>query len=299
MKLGDLNPYISLLTAVLLTVNIGAVWTLNKNIDKKMEQLLDSQINIYDSVSKSQAQITEMSKNMQSKFEEQASLFSESSSTATYSPEGIIITTTLIPKEYNTDSKLTVSCTTDGKTYSKEAVQSGSEFVAVCTVPFSENVEISAAIATGESIQQQQLPSIPCQTLLSFDIYTNYSYDDNKLLFTVSNSQNPELLSSLKGIQLAIKRDNIILGNIIPKQIELSELSDSMKGNTACLCYSANLSDYIAMEGVFEIVPIITSSTALKYSQSDSMFSFTVDSEGMDSYLTINNWYPPIFHEQK
>ena len=264
-----------------------------------MEQLLDSQLNIYDSVAKSQAQVNEMSKNMQSKFEEQASLFSESSSTAAYSPEGIVITTTLIPKEYNTDSKLTVSCTTDGKTYSKEAVQSGSEFVAVCTVPFSENIEISAAIATGESIQQQQLPSIPCQTLLSFDIYTDYSYDDNKLLFTISNPQNPELLNSLTQIHLAIKRDDILLGNIYPQQIELSELPDSMKGNTACLCYSANIADYILMEGVFEIIPIIKSSTALAYSQTDSMFSFTVDGEGIDSYLTVNNWYPPIFHEQK
>lgn len=290
-----LKPYLSLVIAALLTANLLSTWSLNRSLDEKMDMLLDAQNNIQNSVVTNQTQISQLSSHLQDELERQASLFSESSSVVSYSAEGLVVTTTLTPKEYSTDSKITVTCASDGKTFSKEAVQNGSEFVAVCVVPFCETIDISAAITTGEAIHQEPLPSIPCQTLLAFDIYTDFSYDNSCLYFTVSNPQSSQLLDSLTAISLTVERDSNVMGIIYPKSIEPGELPDSMKGNSTCLCYVADLSPYLTLEGELRLYPRIQSSTGLSYAQ-EPMFSFTIDEEGLDSYETGNNWFPPIFN---
>lgn len=296
MKLMDsLKPYLSLAIVALLAANLVVSWNNDRQLQEQMKTLLDSQSKLQSAVASSQTQINQLSGSLQEELERQASLFSENSTTVSYSAEGYVVTTTLTPKEYNTDSKLTVTCTVDGKTYSKEAAQNGSEFVAVCVVPFCENIDISAAITTGEEIHQEPLPSIPCQTLLAFDIYTEFSYDDSTLYFTVSNPQGTALLESLTSINLAVERDSTVIGAVYPQAITTSELPDSMKGSSACLCYAADMSPFMNLEGELHVLPRIQSSTGLAYAQ-DSMFTFTVDADGLDSYESGESWYPALFN---
>ncbi|MBQ8599524.1 MAG: hypothetical protein IJ411_05355 [Oscillospiraceae bacterium] len=297
MKLMDsLKPYLSLIIAALLAANLFSTWSLNRTIEEKMDKLLTSQNNIQSAVEENQSQISSLSSNMQDELERQASLFSESNSVVSYSAEGLVVTTTLTPKEYNTDSKITVTCSSNGKSFAKEAVQNGSEFEAVCVVPYCETIDISAAITTGEAIEQEPLPSIPCQTVLAFDIYTEYSYSENLLYFTISNPQSGALLESLDGIHLAILREGTVIGHVYPKSIESSSLPDSMKGSSICLAYTADLSQFINLEGDMQVVPKIQSSTGLGYAE-DAMFQFSGTANGLDSYVTGNSWYPPVFHQ--
>lgn len=295
-RMDSLKPYLSLIIAALLAANLFSTWSLNRTIEEKMDKLLSSQSNIQSAVEESQSQISSLSSDMQDELERQASLFSESSSVVSYSAEGLVVTTTLTPKEYNTDSKITVTCNSNGKSFAKEAVQNGSEFEAVCVVPFCEIIDISAAISTGEAIEQEPLPSIPCQTVLAFDIYTEYSYSENLLYFTISNPQSGALLESLDGVHLAILREGTVIGHVYPEAIESSSLPDSMKGSSICLAYAADLSQFIKLEGDMQVVPKIQSSTGLDYAE-DAMFQFTGTAEGLDSYMTGNSWYPPVFHQ--
>lgn len=297
MKLMDsMKPYLSLIIAALLAVNLFSTWSLNRTIEEKMDKLLSSQNNIQSAVKENQSQISSLSSNMQDELERQASLFSESNSVVSYSAEGLVVTTTLTPKEYNTDSKITVTCSSNGKSFAKEAVQNGSEFEAVCVVPYCETIDISAAITTGEAIEQEPLPSIPCQTVLAFDIYTEYSYSENLLYFTISNPQSGALLESLDSIHLAILREGTIIGHVYPESIGSSSLPDSMKGSSVCLAYTADLSQFINLEGDMQVVPKIQSSTGLSYAE-DAMFQFSGTANGLDSYVTGNSWYPPVFHQ--
>lgn len=291
----SLKSGLSLLIAALLAGNLASTWMLNNNINQKMDQLIAEQSKIQTAVSNNQTQLAQMSSNMQDEFDRQASLFSESNSTVSYSAEGFVVTTTLTPKEYNTESKLTVTCISNGKSFSKEAVQNGSEFEAVCVVPYCETIDISAAISTGDSINQEPLPSIPCQTILAFDIYSSFSYEENMLYFTVSNQQGPALLDSLKGLQLSVLRDNTVIGSVYPKAIETSELPDSLKGNSSALCYVADLNPYIGLEGQLQICPKIQSTTGFSYSQ-DPLFLLTGSSTGLSSFESADSWYPPVFH---
>lgn len=297
MKLMDsMKPYLSLIIAALLAVNLFSTWSLNRTIEEKMDKLLSSQNNIQSAVEENQSQISSLSSNMQDELERQASLFSESNSVVSYSAEGLVVTTTLTPKEYNTDSKITVTCSSNGKSFAKEAVQNGSEFEAVCVVPYCETIDISAAITTGEAIEQEPLPSIPCQIVLAFDIYTEYSYSENLLYFTISNPQSGALLESLDSIHLAILREGTIIGHVYPESIGSSSLPDSMKGSSVCLAYTADLSQFINLEGDMQVVPKIQSSTGLSYAE-DAMFQFSGTANGLDSYVTGNSWYPPVFHQ--
>lgn len=297
MKLMDsLKPYLSLLIAALLAANLFSTWSLNRTIEEKMDKLLNSQVNIQSTLEENQNQISNLSSNIQDQLERQASLFSESNSTVSYSAEGLVVSTTVIPKEYNTDSKITVTCSSNGKSFAKEAVQNGSEFEAICVVPFWETIDISAAITTGEAIEQEPFPSIPCQTVLAFDIYTEYSYSENRLYFTISNPQSGALLESLNNIHLVIQREGSIIGHIYPESIESSSLPDSMKGNSICLAYTADLSQFIKLEGDIQVIPKIQSSTGLSYVE-DAMFQFVGTSDGLDSYTIGNSWYPPVFHQ--
>lgn len=297
MKLMDaIKPYVSLALVVLLTANLLSTINLTRSIEEKMNQLLISQNNTQKAVQENQQQVNNLSSNLQNELERQASLFSESSSVVTYSAEGLVVTTKLTPKEYNTDSKITVTCISDGKSFSKEAVQNGTEFEAVCTIPFCESIDISAAISTGEAIEQEPLPSIPCQTVLAFDIYSEYSYGENLLYFTVSNPQNSALLESIQKMHLSIMRDGVSVGAVYPVAITSLELPDSMKGTKVCLAYTADLSPYLNLEGNFQVVPKIQSTTGLNYID-DSMFQFEATTEGLDSFMTGNSWYPPVFHK--
>lgn len=297
MKLMEvLKPYLSLAIVGLLAVNAFTTWTLSRSIDDKLDKLLRAQENIQNTVASSQEQISQMNSNMQDEFDRQASLFSESSSVVSYSAEGLVVTTTLTPKEFNTESKITVTSVSNGLSYPKEAVQNGSEFVASCVVPFCESIDISAAITTGTAIEQEPLPSIPCQTLLAFDIYSHYEYDEKLLYFTVSNPQSAELLNSLKNLTLTVMRNEQAVGAVYPTAIELTELPDSMKGNGNCLAYTADLSPYVTLEGEMQVLPKIQSTTGLTYAN-DPLFSFTGTAEGMDSYMSGDSWYPPLFHE--
>ncbi len=291
-----LRPYLSLVIVGLLAANAFATWSLSRSIDDKLDKLLNAQKNIQSTVTSSQDMISQMNSNMQDEFDRQASLFSESNSVVSYSEEGLVVTTTLTPKEFNTESKITVTSVSNGLSYPKEAVQNGSEFVATCVVPFCEIVDISAAITTGTAIEQEPLPSIPCQTLLAFDIYSHYEYDEQLLYFTVSNPQSAELLNSLKNIHLSVVRDGQVVGAVYPTAAELSALPDSMKGNGNCLAYTADLSPYVTLEGEMQVLPKIQSTTGLTYA-SDVLFSFKGTAEGMDSYMSGDSWYPPLFHE--
>ncbi len=291
-----LKPYLSLVIVGLLAANAFATWSLSRSIDDKLDKLLNAQKNIQNTVSSSQDMISQMNSNMQDEFDRQASLFSESSSVVSYSEEGLVVTTTLTPKEFNTESKITVTSVSNGLSYPKEAVQNGSEFVATCVVPFCETVDISAAITTGTAIEQEPLPSIPCQTLLAFDIYSHYEYDEQLLYFTVSNPQSIELLNSLKSLHLSVVRDGQVVGAVYPTAVELNVLPDSMKGNGNCLAYTADLSPYVTLEGDMQVLPKIQSTTGLTYA-SDVLFSFKGTAEGMDSYMSGDSWYPPLFHE--
>ena len=297
MKLMDsIKPYVSLALVALLAANLLSTVTLNRSLENKLDQLILAQNNIQKAVEENQKQISSMSGDLQSELERQASLFSESSSVVSYSAEGLVVTTKLTPKEYNTDSKITVTCVSDGKSFSKEAVQNGSEFEAVCVVPFCESVDISAAISTGEAIEQEPLPSIPCQTVLAFDIYSEYSYGENLLYFTVSNPQSSDLLESIEKLHLSIVRDGVAVGAVYPTAITSLELPDSMKGTKVCLAYTADLSPYINLEGSFQVVPKIQSTTALNYAE-EAMFQFKATAEGLDSFMTGDSWYPPVFHK--
>ena len=297
MKLMDsIKPYVSLALVALLAANLLSTVTLNRSLENKLDQLILAQNNIQKAVEENQKQISSMSGDLQSELERQASLFSESSSVVSYSAEGLVVTTKLTPKEYNTDSKITVTCVSDGKSFSKEAVQNGSEFEAVCVVPFCESVDISAAISTGEAIEQEPLPSIPCQTVLAFDIYSEYSYGENLLYFTVSNPQSSDLLESIEKLHLSIVRDGVAVGAVYPTAITSLELPDSMKGTKVCLAYTADLSPYINLEGSFQVVPKIQSTTALNYAE-EAMFQFEATAEGLDSFMTGDSWYPPVFHK--
>ena len=296
MKLMDsIKPYISLAIVALLTANLLSTMTLNRSIEKKLDQLILSQNNIQKAVSENQKQITTLSSDLQSEMERQASLFSESNSVVSYSSEGLVVTTKLTPKEFNTDSKITVTCVSNGKSFSKEAVQNGSEFEAVCVIPFCETVDISAAITTGEAIEQEPLPSIPCQTILAFDLYSEYAYSENLLYFTVSNPQSADLLESIKSMHLSIVRDGIAVGAVYPNSITSTELPDSMRGTNLCLAYTADLSPYLNLEGNFQVIPKIQSTTELSYAE-QPMFQFSTTAEGLDSYMTGDSWYPPVFH---
>lgn len=292
----SLKTCLTLLIAALLAGNLASTWMLNDSINDKMDQLISAQNKIQTAVNNNQTQIAQMSSSMQDELERQASLFSESSTTVSYSAEGFVVTTSLTPKEYNTDSKLTVTCISNGRSFSKEAVQNGSEFEAVCVVPYCEIIDISAAISSGESINQEPLPSIPCQTLLAFDIYSNFSYEENLLYFTVSNQQGPALLESLKNLQLSVLRDNVVIGSVYPTAIESTELPDSLKGNSSALCYTADLTPFIGLEGQLQICPKIQSTTGLNYSQ-DPLFLLTGTTTGLSSFETADTWYPPIFHQ--
>lgn len=294
--MDKLKPYLSLVIVGLLAANAFATWSLSRSIDDKLDKLLTAQKNVQSTVASSQDLISQMNSNMQDEFDRQASLFSESSSVVSYSEEGLVVTTTLTPKEFNTESKITVTSVSNGLSYPKEAVQNGSEFVATCVVPFCETVDISAAITTGTAIEQEPLPSIPCQTLLAFDIYSHYEYDEQLLYFTVSNPQSTELLNSLKSLHLSVVRDGQVVGAIYPTAVELSALPDSMKGNGNCLAYTADISPYVTLEGEMQLLPKIQSTTGLTYA-SDVLFSFKGTSEGMDSYMSGDSWYPPLFHE--
>ena len=297
MKFMDtIKPYLSLALVALLAANLLSTVTLNRSIEDKLDQLISSQNNIQKAVEENQKQISSMSGDLQNELERQASLFSESSSVVTYSAEGLVVSTKLTPKEYNTDSKITVTCTSNGKSFSKEAAQNGTEFEAVCVVPFCETVDISAAISTGEAIEQEPLPSIPCQTVLAFDIYSEYSYGENLLYFTISNPQSAVLLESIQTMHLSIVRDGIAVGAVYPTAITSLELPDSMKGTEVCLAYTADLSPYLNLEGSFQIVPKIQSSTGLSYAE-ESMFQFEATAEGLDSYMVGDSWYPPVFHK--
>ena len=291
----SLKTGLSLLIVALLAGNLASTWMLNNNINDKMDQLITAQSKMQTAVNNSQTQIAQLSNSMQNELERQASLFSESNSIVSYSAEGFVVTTTLTPKEYNTDSKLTVTCVSNGKSFSKEAVQNGSEFEAVCVVPYCETIDISAAISTGEAINQEPLPSIPCQTLLAFDIYSSYSYEENLLYFTVSNQQGPALLESLKALQLSVLRDDVVIGSIYQTAIEATELPDSLKGNSSALSYSADLSPFIGLEGELQICPKIQSTTGLSYSQ-DPLFLLSGTTTGLSSFETGDSWYPPVFH---
>lgn len=286
---------LSLLIAALLAGNLASTWMLNNNISEKMDQLITAQNKMQTAVNNNQTQIAQLSSSMQDELERQASLFSDSVSIVNYSAEGFVVTTTLTPKEYNTDSKLTVTCVSNGKSFSKEAVQNGSEFEAVCVVPYCETIDISAAISTGEAINQEPLPSIPCQTLLAFDIYSSFSYDENLLYFTVSNQQGPALLESLKSLQLSILRDDVVIGSVYPTAVEPTELPDSLKGNSSALCYTADLNPFIGLEGQLQVCPKIQSTTGLNYSQ-DPLFLLTGTTTGLSSFETGDSWYPPVFH---
>ncbi len=297
MKLMDsIKPYLSLALVALLAANLWSTMSLNRSLEEKLNQLISSQNNIQKAVEENQKQITIMSGDLHNELERQASLFSESSSFVAYSSDGLVVTTKLTPKEYNTDSKITVTCTSDGKSFSKEAVQNGTEFEAVCVIPFCETVDISAAISTGEAIEQEPLLSIPCQTVLAFDIYSEYSYGENLLYFTVSNPQNAALLESIKAMHLSVVRDGVTVGAVYPTGITSLDLPDSMKGTEICLAYTADLSPYLNLEGSFQVVPKIQSATGLSYVE-DSMFQFEATAEGLDSYMTGDSWYPPAFHK--
>ncbi len=296
MKLMDsIKPYLSLAIVALLTANLLSTMTVNRSIEHKLDQLILAQNNMQKSVEENQKQITALSSDLQGELERQASLFSESNSMVSYSAEGLVVTTKLTPKEFNTDSKITVTCTSNGKTFSKEAVQNGSEFEAVCVIPFCETVDISAAITTGEAIEQEPLPSIPCQTILAFDLYSEYAYSENLLYFTVSNPQSSTLLESIKSMHLSIVRDGIAIGAVYPTSITSSALPDSMRGTNLCLAYTADLSPYLNLEGDFQVIPKIQSTTELNYAELP-MFQFSTTAEGLDSYMTGDSWYPPIFH---
>ncbi len=290
-----LKPLAILLVVALLTANLALTWQLNQTMASSLRQLSSAQNNIQKSLEATQQQLSTMNGNMEAEFDRQASLFSESSSVVSYSPEGLVVTTTLTPKELSTDSKITVTSVSNGKSFPKEAVQNGSEFSAVSVVPFCETVEISAAISSGESIQQENLPSIPCQTVLAFDIYSHYEYGEQLLYFTVSNPQSADLLDSLKSIHLSVLRDGAVVGAIYPEKVELSSLPDAMKGNSNCLAYSADLSPYLSLEGELQIVPKINSTTGLSYAE-DVLFSFIGTANGVDSYQSGDSWYPPLFH---
>lgn len=297
MKLMDtLKPYLSLAIVGLLAVNAFTTWSLSHSIDDKLGRILSTQQNIQNTVNTNQSQLSAMSSNMQEEFDRQASLFSDSHSVVSYSAEGLIVTTTLTPKEFNTESKFTVTCVSNGVSYAKEAVQNGSEFVASCVVPFCETIDISAAIATGTTIEQETMPSIPCQTLLAFDIYSHYEYDEQLLYFTVSNPHSTELLESIQNLHLTVMRDNVTVGVIYPNAIEPSELPDSMKGSDSYLAFTADLAPYVTLEGEMQILPKIQSTTGLNYA-SDIMFSFIGTANGLDSYMVGDSWYPPLFHE--
>ena len=293
--LDSLKPYLSLFIAGLLAANLFSTWTLNRTIEDKMSQLISSQSTMQKTLSSNENQLSQISSNMQDELERQASLFSESNSIVSYSADGLVVTTTLTPKEYNTDSKITVTCISNGRSFSKEAVQNGSEFVASCVVPYCETIDISTVITSGDAIKQETLPSIPCQTLLAFDIYSQFEYSENLLYFTVSNPQSTELLESLQSINLAVIRDSVVIGAVYPQAIENSQLPDSMKGNSSCLAFTADLSPYIKLEGEMSIVPRIQSSTGLSYAD-DSLFFFTGTKDGLESYTTGDSWYPPLFH---
>ncbi len=295
MKWDSMKPLVSLVIVGLLGANLFSTWQLNQTMSSSLRQLSNSQSNIQKALEETQKQLSTMNGNMEAEFDRQASLFSESSSVVTYSAEGLVVTTTLTPKELNTDSKITVTALSDGKSFAKEAVQNGSEFSAVSVVPFCETVEINAAISNGESIQQENLPSIPCQTVLAFDIYSNYEYSENLLYFTISNPQSGALLDSLKKIHLSVLRNGEVVGAIYPESIELSQLPDSMKGNSACLAYTADLSPYLNLEGELQVVPKITSTTGLSYAE-NILFSFSGNENGLSSYQSGESWFPPLFH---
>ncbi len=290
-----LKPLAILLVVALLTANLALTWQLNQTMASSLRQLSSAQNNIQKTLEATQQQLSTMNGNMEAEFDRQASLFSESSSVVSYSAEGLVVTTTLTPKELSTDSKITVTAVSNGKSFPKEAVQNGSEFSAVSIVPFCETVEINAAISSGESIQQETLPSIPCQTVLAFDIYSHYEYGEQLLYFTVSNPQSADLLDSLKSIHLSVMRDGAVVGAIYPEKVELSSLPDAMKGNSSCLAYSADLSPYLTLEGELQIVPKISSTTGLNYAE-DVLFSFIGTANGVDSYQNGDSWYPPLFH---
>lgn len=297
MKWTDaMKPYLSLAVIALLAANLLSTVSLNHNLEQQLSAITNSQTTLQKAVEENQQQISAINNTIVNTLEQQASLFSESSSVVSYSPDGLVVSTKLTPKEYNTDSKITVSCLSDGKTFAKEAVQNGSEFEAICVVPFCESIDINAAITTGEIIEQEPLPSIPCQTVLAFDIYSEYSYSEQLLYISVFNQQNPALLDSLESIHFAILRDGAVIGHIYPTAIESNQLPDSMKGNNSCLAFTADLSQYLALEGDMEVSPRIQSSTGLKYAD-DSVFRFSCTEDGLDSYESGNYWYPPIFHQ--
>ena len=297
MKLMDsIKPYLSFALVALLAANLFSTISLNRSIDDKLDQLIISQNNVQKAVEENQKQISAINGDLQSELERQASLFSDSSSTVSYSEEGLVVTTKLTPKEYNTDSKITVTCVSNSKSFSKEAVQNGSEFEAICVIPFCETVDISAAITTGEAIEQQPLPSIPCQTILAFDIFSEYSYSENTLYFSVSNPQSTTLLESIESMYLAIVRDGVVVGAAYPEGIASTDLPDSLRGTNFCLAYTADLEPYLTLDGDFQVIPRIESTTELSYIE-QPMFHFTATSEGLDSYMTGDSWYPPIFHE--
>lgn len=276
-----------------LLLSLGA----QREMKQSLTQLQNSQQQLTKALSENQEQLEQLSSHLQSELERQASLFSECSSMAAYTPEGLLVTTTLSPKEYQTNSKITVTYSVNGKSVTYEASQNGSEFSASGLVPYCETVEISAAISTDEAINQEPLPSLFCTTLLSFDAYSSYAYDENLLYFTLSNAQSAQLLDSLESINLAVLREGTVVGVVYPQQIESSQLPEAMKGGSAVLCYQADMSAFVNLEGDFQVVPRFQCSSGLSYAQ-ESLFSFSASANGLSNYETGSAWYPPVFLAQ-
>jgi len=288
------RPVLAVALLGLLGANLLATLSTQQDLKQSLTQLQNSQQQLNKALTENQEQLEQLSSHLQSELERQASLFSESSSMAAYSPEGLLVTTTLSPKEYQTNSKITVTYSVNGQSVTYEATQNGSEFSASGLVPFCETVEISAAISTDEAINQEPLPALFCPTLLSFDAYSSYSYSENLLYFTLSNSQSPQLLESLESISLAVLREGAVVGVVYPQAIESSQLPEAMKGGNAALCYQADLSPFLTLEGDFQVVPRFQCSTGLNYAQ-EPMFLFTASTQGLSNYESGTTWYPPVF----